>query len=246
VSPRLDGRHAVVTGGTRGVGRAISLALAAAGAEVLACYRGDDEAAARITGERDWAAQRCHLLRADLCTEAGRAELTTTARERFGGGVDILVNNFGTYAPAPLADLDSHALAGSLSDNLTAHLLVTRGMLALLRDGGAIVNIGAGMADRGRPEHVAFTTAKAGLRGFTRSLAKELSPRRIRVNTVAPGVVDTERGLDLPIPVREAIRSAIPLRRFATPADVANLVVFLASDVAGAVAGATVRVDGGI
>jgi 3-oxoacyl-[acyl-carrier protein] reductase len=245
VSPRLDGRHAVVTGGTRGVGRAISLALAAAGAGVLACYRGDDEAAARITGERDWAGQRCHLLRADLCTETGRAELTTAARERFGG-VDILVNNFGTYAPAPLADLDSHALAGSLSANLTAHLLVTRGMLALLRDGGAIVNIGAGMADRGRPEHVAFTTAKAGLRGFTRSLAKELAPRRIRVNTVAPGVVDTERGLDLPLPVREAIRSAIPLRRFATPADVANLVVFLASDVAGAVAGATVRVDGGI
>jgi NAD(P)-dependent dehydrogenase (short-subunit alcohol dehydrogenase family) len=245
VSARFDGRVALVTGGTRGVGRAISLAFASAGASVLACYRTDDAAAARLTGEECWDPARCHVVRADLGTATGRAGVVATASALFGG-LDVVVNNFGTYQPAALATVAPAALEESLHVNLTAQVLLTQAVLPLLRDRGAIVNIGAGMAERGRPGHVAFTTAKAGLLGFTRSLAKELAGRGIRVNTVAPGVVANGRGADLPEQVRTSLLAAIPLRRFATPQDVANIVLFLASDLAGGVAGATVRVDGGI
>jgi 3-oxoacyl-[acyl-carrier protein] reductase len=244
MAPRLDGRRAVVTGGTRGVGRAVSLALARSGAHVLACYRHDDEAAADLCAQPEWDAGRCRVVRADLTTASGRARLAAAAGA--SGRVDILVNNLGTYHPAALTALSEHALRESLDGNLTVHLLVTRALLDLIDDGAAVVNIGAGMADRGRPRHVPFTTAKAGLAGFTRALDKELAPRGIRVNTVAPGVVETERGIDLPPAVRADLLSAIPLGRFVTAADVAHVVLFLASDLAGLMAGATVRVDGGI
>jgi NAD(P)-dependent dehydrogenase (short-subunit alcohol dehydrogenase family) len=241
----LAGRRAVVTGGTRGVGRATSLALARAGATVLATYRGDEAAAAALAAEPGWDLARCHTLRVDLTTPADRARLAATADATLGG-IDVLVNNLGTYDPAPLAVTSDAELEASLHTNLTAHLLVTRAVLALLTDGAAVVNVGAAMAERGRPHHAAFTTAKAGLAGFTRTMAKELAPRGIRVNTVAPGVVETERGIDLPPPVRASLLAAIPLRRFVTAADVADTILFLASDLAGRVAGATIKVDGGI
>jgi 3-oxoacyl-[acyl-carrier protein] reductase len=239
MAPRLDGRLALVTGGTRGVGLATSLALRRAGASVLACYRSDTVAAARL------AATGCRVVRADLRTEEGRARLVS-AVEADLGGLDILVNNLGTYRPAALAAMTAAAVQESMHANLTVHLLLSQAVLGHLRTGAAIVNVGAGMAERGRPEHVPFTAAKAGIAGFGRALAKELAPRAIRVNTVAPGVVETERGIDLPPPVRASLLSAIPLRRFVTAADVANVVLFLASDLAGAVSGATVKVDGGI
>lgn len=237
--------RAVVTGGTRGVGRATALGLARAGASVVVCYQRDESAAARLAAEPDWSPERCHLVRADLRTAAGRAR-TVAAVRAYLGGVDVLVNNLGTYAPAPLHRTSAPDLQDSLHVNLTVHLLFTRAVLDLLAPGAAIVNLGAGMAERGRPGHVAFTAAKAGLAGATRSLAKELAPRGVRVNTVAPGVVETERGIDLPPPVRASLLEAIPLRRFVTATDVANVVLFLAGDGAGGVAGATVKVDGGI
>lgn len=245
MAPRLDGRRALVTGGTRGVGRATALALARAGAHVLVCYRRDDEAAVRLAAHPDWPTDRCHIVRADLRTTDGRADVCA-AVDAYLGRVDILVNNLGTYRPAPLAAISTPDLEESLHANLTVHLLVTQAVLGRLADGASVVNIGAGMAERGRPAHTLFTTAKAGLTGFTRSLAKELAPRGIRVNTVAPGVVETERGIDLPPPVRASLLAAIPLGRFVTADDVANVVLFLTSDLAGAVTGQTVKVDGGI
>jgi NAD(P)-dependent dehydrogenase (short-subunit alcohol dehydrogenase family) len=245
VNLRLDGRYALVTGGTRGVGRAVSLALARACAGVLAVYRSDDAAASRLTGEPGWDPARCHVVRADLGTAEGREHTIALVREHFGG-LDVLVNNLGTYRPAPLATVTEAEVVEALHANLGTHVLVTRSALPVLRDGAAVVNIGAGMAERGRANHVLFTSAKAGLVGLTRSLDRELIERSIRVNTVAPGVVQTERGIDLPARVRAGILAAIPLRRFATAADVASLVLFLASDLAGAVAGVTIRVDGGI
>lgn len=239
------GRRAVVTGGTRGVGRATTLGLLRAGAHVIAAYRADEEAAASLTRRPEWDERRGHLVPADLATAEGRASLVAAVQRQLGG-VDILVNNLGTYDPAPLHAVPEPDLLESLHVNLATHVLVSRALLPYLSDGASIVTIGAAMAERGRPAHVAFTTAKAGLGGFTRALAKELAPRRIRVNAVAPGVVETERGLDLPPPVRESLLAAIPLRRFVTAADVAATVLFLASDLAELVSGATVKVDGGI
>jgi NAD(P)-dependent dehydrogenase (short-subunit alcohol dehydrogenase family) len=245
MAPRLDGRRVLVTGGTRGVGRATTLALARTGASVVAGYRSDDESAALLTKEPDWAEDRCHTVRADLATESGRKSLVDAVHKGLGG-LDVLVNNLGTYRPAALAGVSAQDLADDIHTNLTVHILVTQAVLGLLADGGSVVTIGAGMAERGRPDHIAFAAAKAGLAGFTRSLAKELAPRRIRANIVAPGVVETERGLDLPPRIRASLLSAIPLGRFVTATDVANVVLFLASDLAGLVTGATIKVDGGI
>lgn len=244
-TPGLAGKRALVTGGTRGVGRATSLLLAGAGARVVACYRDDEEAAKRLEDEPGWDAEAHRTLRADLSTPAGRAAAAGACRELLGG-VDILINNMGTYAPRPFAELSDEDVARCVDKNLTAHIQLTRELLPLLADGASVVNVGAGMAERGRPGHVHFTAAKAGLAGFVRSLGKELGPRGIRVNTVAPGVVETERGLDLPAPVREGLLSAIPLRRFGTAREVARTVVFLAGDTASFINGVTLRVDGGI
>jgi NAD(P)-dependent dehydrogenase (short-subunit alcohol dehydrogenase family) len=241
----LDGRRVVVTGGTRGVGRATSLVMSRAGATVLAVYRADDAAAARIVEALGWAPERNSVLRADLRTPEGRAHLVAACRERLGG-VDVLVNNLGTYGPRPLAEATPGDVEETLSANLSTHILVTQAVLPLLADGASVVNVGAGMADRGRPGHAAFTAAKAGLYGFTRSLAKELGTRGIRVNTVAPGVVETERAMPLPEAERELLTQVIPLRRFSTAADVASLVTFLASDLSSFVNGAAVGVDGGL
>ncbi|RAJ61637.1 glucose 1-dehydrogenase/3-oxoacyl-[acyl-carrier protein] reductase [Streptomyces sp. Amel2xB2] len=241
----LAGKRALVTGGTRGVGRATSLVLARSGARVVACYRGDEEAAKRLENELGWDAARHRTLRADLFTPAGRAAAADACRELYGD-IDVLVNNMGTYAPQPFAELSDEDVAQCLDENLTAHVQLTRTVLPLLADGASVVNVGAGMAERGRPGHVHFTAAKAGLAGFVRSLSKELGDRAVRVNTVAPGVVETERGIDLPPHVREGLLSAIPLRRFGTAADVARTVAFLASDSASFVNGLTLRVDGGI
>jgi 3-oxoacyl-[acyl-carrier protein] reductase len=241
----LSGKRVLVTGGTRGVGRATSLALARSGARVVACYRTAQDAAKRLESEPGWDADRHRTLQADLFTPDGRTAAVAACRELFGG-VDILVNNLGTYDPRPFRELTDEDVARVLEENLTVHIQLTRAVLPLLTDGAAVVNVGAGMAERGRAGHVHFTAAKAGLGGFVRSLSKELGDRGIRINTVAPGVVETERGTNLPPQVREGLRSAIPLRRFGTAREIACAIAFLASDAASFVNGAMLRVDGGL
>jgi 3-oxoacyl-[acyl-carrier protein] reductase len=245
VRMRLDGRRALVTGGTRGVGRAAALCLAQAGARVVAVYRADDEAAQRMADEPGWTDGGSSVLRADLREPAQRERLVAECRDRLGG-LDILVNNLGTYDPGPWAEIDADGIQDTVSANLTTHVLVTRAVLPLLSDGASLVNVGAGMASRGRAGHAPFTAAKAGLPGFARSLARDLGSRGIRVNTVAPGVVVTERGVPVPEPIREGLRQAIPLRRFGTAEDVANVVTFLASDLSSFVNATEIGVDGGL
>ncbi|KNB51247.1 SDR family NAD(P)-dependent oxidoreductase [Streptomyces caatingaensis] len=241
----LDDKRVLVTGGTRGVGRATSLALARSGARVMACYRTDQDAAKRLESEPGWDPDRHRTLQADLFTPDGRTATAEVCRDQFGG-LDILVNNLGTYAPLPFRELTDGDVARVLEENLTVHIQLTRSVLPLLADGAAIVNVGAGMAERGRAQHVHFTAAKAGLNGFVRSLSKELGGRGIRINTVAPGVVETERGIDLPPHVREGLLSSIPLRRFGTAREIAHTIAFLVSDAAGFVNGVTLHVDGGL
>jgi NAD(P)-dependent dehydrogenase (short-subunit alcohol dehydrogenase family) len=241
----LEDKRVLVTGGTRGVGRATSLAMAGSGARVLACYRTNRDAAKRLESEPGWDPGRHRTLQADLFTPSGRSAAAAACREVFGG-LDILVNNLGTYAPRPFGELTDEDVARVVAENLTVHLQLTRTVLPLLSDGGAVVNVGAGMAERGRAGHTHFTAAKAGLGGFVRSLCKEVGERGIRINTVAPGVVETERGIDLPPQVQEGLLSAIPLRRFGTACEIARVIAFLAGDAARFVNGVTLRVDGGL
>jgi NAD(P)-dependent dehydrogenase (short-subunit alcohol dehydrogenase family) len=241
---RLDGRCVLVTGGTRGVGRATSLSLARAGARVVAVHRDDDEDPGGLAEEPGWTGGGNSVLRADPRDTADRERIVARCRERVGG-IDILVNNMGS-TPLPWDEIDVAGIEETVSANLTMHVLLTREMLPLVRDGGSIVNVGAAMAARGRAGHAHLTAAKAGLHGFTRSLARDVGHRGIRVNTVATSLVENERGGPLPEPVREQIRRAVPLRRLSTAEDVANLVTFLASDLSGFVNGTEIGVDGGL
>jgi 3-oxoacyl-[acyl-carrier protein] reductase len=246
----LRGRRALVTGGSRGIGRAITLAMARAGATVVACHRADSEHSASLARELkelgSTAVGGGHaVVRADVTDPGEVAHLVQACRATLGG-LDVLVNNAGVDGDHPFDDLPLDEWRRVLDADLTSLFLVTQAAAALLGPGASVVNIGAAIAARGRAGRTHHTAAKAGVGGLTRSLAKELGPRGVRVNTVAPGVIDTDPDGGPPPPVREMLARFTALGRLGTPDDVAGAVCFLASDLAGYVTGATLTVDGGI
>jgi 3-oxoacyl-[acyl-carrier protein] reductase len=239
----LTGKKALVTGGTRGIGRAVTHALAAAGAEVVACYRSDGEHLDALARELKETGGEHHLVRADVCDPAAVDVLLTECGRRYGA-LDVVVNNAGVISHEPfdrLAEAEWHRV---LDTNLTAAYLVVQKALPLLRSGASVINIGSRVATVGIPLRAHYTAAKAGMIGLTRSLCKELGPRGIRVNLVAPGVIDT--GAELPAETRARYKGMTALRRLGDPADIAAVVCFLASDLAGYLTGETINVDGGI
>lgn len=238
----LKGRRALVTGGTRGIGAAVTLALAQAGVQVTAVHR------SALSGERaagfgDFG--DITLVRADVSSpeDAGRIALECQGRH---GGLDIVVNNAGVVGHRPLGELDLAEWRRVLDTNLTGMFLVTQAVAGLLEDGASIINVGSAVATVGMPGGVHYTAAKAGVAGFTRSLAKELGPRGIRVNTVTPGIIDTDQAAGLTTAQRTHYAGLAALGRLGDPADVADVVLFLASDLARFVSGVTLNVDGGI
>ncbi|GLW63944.1 short-chain dehydrogenase [Actinomadura rubrobrunea] len=245
----LRGRRTLVTGGTRGVGRAVALAAARAGGRVVACYHRDETAAKSLQAELDGIGGGHLVVRADVTTEAGAEHLAARCRDALGG-LDALVNNLGVDASAGLAELEHPEWRRVLDANLTSMYLVTRAALALLGDGGSIVNIGSSLAGRGAPDRAHYAASKAGVLGLTSSLSKELGPRGIRVNTVLPGFVDKpdeeKDGGGPPPQVRRRLAGMTALGRLARPDDVAGVVLFLAGDLSRAVTGASIPVDCGV
>ncbi|MEV0381394.1 SDR family NAD(P)-dependent oxidoreductase [Nonomuraea sp. NPDC050643] len=240
----LTGKRCLVTGGSRGSGRAIVLALAARGARVVTCYREDQEAAADLERELKAFGADHRVVRADVRRPEDAAMLAGTCRELFGG-LDVLVNSAGVDGHAPLEALEPDEWHRVLDTNLTALHLVTRAALPLFGANATIINIGASAAERGLAFKSHYTASKAAVTGWTRSLAKELGPRGIRVNIIAPGIVAS--GADGPPPqVIERIKSATALGRLGAPGDIADAVLFLASDHSAYISGATLTVDGGI
>jgi 3-oxoacyl-[acyl-carrier protein] reductase len=163
--------------------------------------------------------------------------------ERFGS-VDLIVNNAGTVAHTTLAETTLAEWQRMMDVNVTSMYLVTRALLDAVADGGSIVNVGSGIALRGLAGRTHYTAAKAAAIGLTRALAHELGPRGIRVNVVAPGITDT--GAEIPPERRLQYEQRTPLRRIATPEDIANAVLFLACDLSGFVTGQVIEVNGGI
>jgi 3-oxoacyl-[acyl-carrier protein] reductase len=239
----LAGRRALVTGGTRGIGRAITLALARAGAQVLTCARtGGDEAAALERELKELGAD-APVVVADVTDPADAGRLADECRARLGG-LDVLVNNAGRDGDGPLAELTEQAWGDLLDADLTSVYLVTRACLPLLGPGASVINIGSGLALRGRPGRTHYAAAKAGVLGLSRTLCKELGPSGIRVNTITPGIIDTDP--DRPHPMAGPIRHMAALGRLGTPDDVAAAAAFLASPASGYVSGAVLPVDGGM
>lgn len=242
----LAGKRVLVTGGTRGIGRAITLAAVRAGADVIACHRSDSDASRSLQEELDAADGDHHLLRADLAREADVRALAAEVAAR-AGRVDAIICNAGAITHTPLAELDSDTWHTVLDTNLTAPYLLVRELLPVLADGASVVFLGSRVAERGVPLRAHYTASKAGLSGLARGLCKELGPERgIRFNVLAPGIIETEEAAKLPPKQYDRYRSITALTRLGAPEEVAAVAVFLAGDRSSYVNGTTIDVDGGI
>jgi NAD(P)-dependent dehydrogenase (short-subunit alcohol dehydrogenase family) len=240
----LKGRTALVTGGSRGIGRAITLALAGQGVRVVACYRKESEAVERLAREAEEVGE-VDLVQADVSREDEVARLLAACRERLGR-LDIVVNNAGAISHVPLSDLSLAEWHRLLDTNLTSIFLVLRQALPLLSDGASVINVGSGVALRGMAAAAHYTASKAGVVGLTRSLCKELGPRGIRVNTLAPGIIETDMVSRLTPEQRGKYAALSASGRLGQPEDIAGAVLFLASNLSRFVSGVTLEVDGGI
>ena len=241
MSGPLEGRTAVVTGASRGIGLAIAEALVAGGVRVVMTSRGDgaEQAAAGLSG-------RALGVQAHATDQVAAAACVQTALEHFGS-IDILVNNAGTNpAFGPLVDLEPARVGKTIEVNLLASLLWTALVwhAYMSEHGGTIINIASIGGLDVAPNLGAYNVTKAGLIHMTRQLAFELAPK-VRVNAVAPGVVRTRLAEALWKDHEQAVAGEIPLQRIGEPADVGAAVAFLASDQAGWVTGETLVIDGG-
>ncbi|MDI3521946.1 MAG: 3-oxoacyl-[acyl-carrier protein] reductase [Bacillota bacterium] len=238
---------AVVTGGSRGIGRAIALELARLGAPVAVNYAGRAEAAREVVELITAAGGRAVAVQADVAQAAEAGRLLAEAEAALGP-VGILVNNAGITRDGLLLRMKEEDWNAVLNTNLSGVFHCTqaalRGMLKRRR--GRIVNTASIVGLTGNAGQANYAAAKAGIIGFTKSVAKEVAGRGITVNAVAPGFIATEMTTKLPAEVREAYRSRIPLGRFGEPEDVARAVAFLASEAAAYITGQVLAVDGGL
>jgi 3-oxoacyl-[acyl-carrier protein] reductase len=243
----LTGRVAVVTGGSRGIGRAIALSLARAGAAVGVLFREREDEAREVVSAIAAGGGRGHAERCDVSSDA-MVQSAFAAVVAALGPVDILVNNAGVVDDALFVFIDPARWRRVLGTNLDGAYLCTRAVVRgmLLRRWGRIVNIASASAHAGLAGQTAYAASKAGLVGFTRSLSAELGRHGVLVNAVAPGLIDTDMLGAMPPARREALANATALGRIGTPDEVGALVAFLASDAASYLAGQTIGVDGGL
>ena len=242
----LDGQIALVTGSTRGIGKAIALALARAGATVVGTAT-TDTGAASITQYFQDANLRGEGLRLDVTDGAAIDGATTTIAQRFGD-IAILVNNAGITRDNLLVRMKDDEWDVIMDTNLKAAYRLSKAVLRAMMKArhGRIINIGSVVGTSGNAGQTNYAAAKAALIGFTKSLAQEVGSRNITVNCVAPGFIDTDMTRALPEAQREKLVERIPLGRLGLPDDIAHAVVYLASREAGYVTGATLHVNGGM
>jgi len=241
----LKGKRALVTGGSRGIGRSIALALAEQGVAVAACYHRESESVASLAAEFERIGNGSQALQADVTDRGAVTRLVGEVAGRFGG-IDVLVNNAGVVSHRPLVDLDLDEWRRVLDTNLTAMYLVTRAALGSIPEGGSVINITSAVAMVGMVGRTHYTASKTGVIGFTRSLCKELGPRKIRANAVAPGIIETDQASGLTPEQRTRYSNLAALGRLGSGEDIAGVVLFLASDLSRFVSGVTINVDGGI
>lgn len=240
----LTGKHALVTGASRGIGAAIALALAEKGANVAITYERSADRAAEVIGQIEKLGRKAVAIQADSADPAAVKRSVDEAAKALGG-LDIVVNNAGIARQGLVADTSLEDINALLDVNVRAPILTAQAAIAHLRNGGRIINIGSNLGDRSLvPGVTIYAMTKSALQGLTRGLARELGPRQITVNLVQPGSTNTDMN-PASGEFADMQRTMIPLGHFGEAQDIAAAVTFLASPAAKQITGAFLNVDGG-
>lgn len=242
----LEGRAALVTGGSRGIGAAVVRRLASLGCHVAIGCRSESEAAGRLVDELAAAGREAIVVRGDIAEPGDVDAIVAAAADRFGR-IDILVNCAGIGPYRPLGKMDAAFVRHILDANVLGTVLTTQAVLPHMRSpGGRIVNFASALAFRPIPTSSVYSASKAAVVTLTHAFAKELGPRGITVNAVAPGVIETDMTTKILAERGEQILAVTPLARIGQPDDIAGIVAFLASPEAGWITGRTLIADGGV
>jgi len=241
----LSGRVAIVTGSSRGIGRAIAIALAKDGARVVVNYQKRLDKAEEVARQIEEIGSQALVLRADVGSEADCRSLVDATAKEFGR-IDILVNNAGIWEGSRVEEISSEALERIIDTNLKGAFYMTGHAVRLMKEQnwGRIVNVSSVIGVRGYPGDTMYASTKSALFGFTKSLAKELARWNITANVVIPGFIETDMAHLVGEDVREKVLKNIPLRRWGKPEEVADLVLFLVEK-GDYITGQLLTVDGG-
>ena len=243
----LDGKTALVTGATRGIGRAIALKFASEGANIAFTYRSQEEAAMTLTAEIETMGVRVKAYKSDAASFEDAHNVVADAKETFGH-IDILVNNAGITKDGLMMRMDEAAWDGVIGTNLKSAFNFIHACTPIMarQRSGSIINMSSVVGVSGNAGQCNYSASKAGLIGLSKSIAKEMGPRGIRSNCIAPGFIATDMTEALPENLRQEWEKQIPLRRAGQPEDVAKVALFLASDLSSYVTGQVINCCGGM
>jgi len=243
----LSGKAAVVTGGSRGIGRAIALRLARQGADIAFSYRSGGASVDEVVEAVGGLGRNARAVQADAADQDAANRLIGSALEAFGR-VDILVNNAGITRDSVFKRMTEQDWMAVINTNLNSVFNVTRQVIDGMseRGWGRIINISSVNAIKGQFGQTNYSAAKAGMAGFSKALAQEVVRKGVTVNTVSPGYVETDMVMAIRQEIRDQIVESIPMGRLAKPAEIAAVVAFLASEEAGYITGANISVNGGM
>lgn len=244
---RLEGKTAIVTGGSRGIGRACAARLAAEGARVAFVYRANQAAADALAAELAAQGREVRAVQADV-SDAARAQQIVDEIVNQWQRIDILVNSAGIVKDGLTGGMTDQQWREVLDTNLCGTFNYCRAVTQpmMMQRSGSIVNLSSTAAEFASRGQVNYAASKGGINGLTRALAKELAPRKVRVNAVAPGMIETDMSQVVRGIAGDQIKNVIPMKRIGKPEEIASVVAFLASDEASYLTGQVLRVDGGL